>query len=502
MSTPLISKTTFVEFLSCPKNTWLKLHKPELWELFTPSDFEKQLMEQGNEVEAWARKLFPEGVEITARGEAACIETEKYMATKVPVIFQATFIVDGFIAKNDVLVHDKTKDQWDIYEVKGTNSIKDEGDDRSHVDDLTFQTAVLKRVGIRTGRSYLIHLNKEYERQGDLNVASLFTTEDLTDMISERLDSINAKMEASRTYLTSLDEPKAGCDCNYLGRSRHCTTFRYSHPEVPDYSIHDLTRIGSSKKKLEALVEMRTYSLGDIPADFELTDNQSNQLASYKTGKPFINHGAIRENLDSLKFPLHFLDYETYAPAVPHFDGYHPYNRIPFQFSLHVLREPEGNLEHIEFLNPTRTDPTEMVAKLLGEYIDPTGTVIVWHKPMEQGMNKEIAVRTPHYKETLDRINEQVYDLKDIFAKQHYVDSGFRGSASIKKVLPVLVPELAYDDLTIHGGTQASEQWWKMVAPETDPDEHSSISLNLKEYCARDTYAMYAIWKYLKAMVS
>ena len=135
----LISKTTFLEFLMCPKNIWLKIHKPELLDLFSLSPFELQLVEQGNEVETYARNLFPGGVEVTATEDEAVRETERLMLSEVPAIFQATFVVDGFITKVDVLAFDKENKRWDIHEIKGTNSIKEEGADQSHIDDLTFQ---------------------------------------------------------------------------------------------------------------------------------------------------------------------------------------------------------------------------------------------------------------------------------------------------------------------------------------------------------------------------
>lgn len=502
MSNRLISKTIFVDFLSCPKNVWLKLNKPELFEQFELSDSEKRLLEQGNEVEAHARELFPDGIEVLSMGETACKETKKHMTSLKPAIFQATFIADAFIARNDVLAYDPDNRTWDIYEIKGTNSLKEEGEERSHVDDLAFQTAVLRRAGVPVGHSFLIHLNKEYTRTGNLNTRELFTIEDLTERINENIQQTNTKMDAALAYLTSIEEPKAGCNCNYLGRSRHCTTFKYSHPDVPDYSIHDLTRIGNSKKKLEFLAENEIYNLDEIPLDFELTDNQQNQLDTYRNKRPIINLEKIREELSSLSFPLYFLDYETFAPAIPAFDGYNPYNRIPFQFSLHILPDTSSELKHVEFLHPEKSDPSELVAKLLGEHIGPNGTVVVWHKPMEQGMNKEIAKRQPAYLEILERINGQVYDLKDIFAKQHYVHSDFRGSASIKKVLPVVVPELKYSELPIHEGMQASEQWWSMVSPTTSPEDHARISKELRDYCGLDTYAMYAIWKHLTEISS
>ena len=104
VSMPLISKTTFLQFQMCPKDTWLMLHKPKLVAQFKPTEFELHLMEQGNEVEGVARDLSPNAVLVTETGEATCRETERLMQAGTPAIFQAKFVADGFIAKCDVLV--------------------------------------------------------------------------------------------------------------------------------------------------------------------------------------------------------------------------------------------------------------------------------------------------------------------------------------------------------------------------------------------------------------
>jgi uncharacterized protein DUF2779 len=112
-------------------------------------------------------------------------------------------------------------------------------------------------------------------------------------------------------------------------------------------------------------------------------------------------------------------------------------------------------------------------------------------------MLTEIAKRQPGLVAVMERINGQVRDLRDIFANQHYVHPDFRGSTSIKAVLPVLCPELSYKELAIREGASASNAWWQMIAPTTSPAEKKEIALALREYCALDTYAMYAIWRAL-----
>lgn len=498
----LISKTTFLEFLMCPKNIWLKIHKPELMKLFELSSFELQLVEQGNEVEEHARNLFPGGVTVVETGDEAVAETERFMLSEVPAIFQATFVTDGFIAKNDVLEYDKASKSWNLCEIKGTNSIKEDGGDRDHVDDLTFQALVLKRAKVNVGRYFLVHLNKEYVRSGDLDVKEMFIKEDMTEQVAARMDQVEGQMEAAREHLTKDKEPMVGCDCVFQGRSAHCSTFRYSNPEVPEYSIHDLSRIGSSKKKLAILAERKSFSLDDFPADVELSAIQNNQLQVHRSQKPIIDIDGIREEIEGLTFPLYFLDYETFAPAIPMFNGYSPYKRIPFQFSLHILRTPDGEPEHVEYLHEERSDPSERVAELLVENILPEGTVIAWNKSFEQGVNRELGIRHPDHNIALERINTQMYDLRDVFQKQHYVHPEFKGKTSIKKVLPALVTGTQHADLEIKEGGQASDAWWQLISPTTSSDERTKIGRDLRIYCELDTYAMFQIWKHLHKLIS
>jgi hypothetical protein len=107
----------------------------------------------------------------------------------------------------------------------------------------------------------------------------------------------------------------------------------------------------------------------------------------------------------------------------------------------------------------------------------------------------------PKYASFFDRFNGAMVDLEKVFLAQHYIHHGFKGRTSIKKVLPVLAPELSYSALEIHEGGQASNEWWHMVAPTTLTEEKEEIIKNLKEYCGLDTYAMYAIWKHLQDLI-
>ena len=489
-----ISKTQFLEFLHCPKNLWLKLHKPELLKKFELSEFEKHLIEQGYEVESCARNLFPGGVEVKSTGEDACRDTVRLITSKVPTIFQSTFIVDGFMARNDMLSYDPKNDCWDLYEVKGTNKLKEGAQERNHLDDITFQASVLRRAKIKIGRYFLVHLNNDYVRTGNLDYNALLKIDSLTEKILEHLPEIEEKMAVAKEYLNQETEPAGNCNCLYKTRINHCTTFQYSNSHVPLYSIHDISYI--SAKKIQFLVEEGILDLNDISEDIELTDRQRNQVIAHQRQKPDIDKPAIKEILDSLKFPLYFLDYEAYAPAIPMFNGYSPYMRVPFQFSLHILIKPDDKPKHIEYLHENLTDPTEKVAKILSEAILPGGTIIAWHKSYEAGVNKEIGMRLPEYAKIFERINGSLYELKEIFSNPLYIHPDFKGKSSIKKVLPVLTAK-RYSNINIQEGGQAVDAWVTMVSPDTSVEKKKQINKDLKIYCGLDTEAMYEIWKHL-----
>lgn len=496
----VISKTTFLSFLECPRNVWLQIHRPDEAGKCELSDFELHILEQGNEVEAEAQKLFPSGVQIISTEDQAVEDTKKLMEDKTPTIFQATFFEDGFIAKNDMLSYDAEKDCWNLYEVKGTNAIKeDSAGNRDHIDDLAFQLSVLHHAGVQVGKCFIIHLNKEYVRIGDIDLKALFEIEDVTEKIEARLPEIEERMKIAKEYLNSEKEPPRGCECVYKARKKHCTSFQISNPHVPDYSVHDLSRV--SKKKLDLFIERNIFDLNDIPDDFELTENQKNQVLAHQRQKPMIDTEKIKDELATLAFPLYFFDYEAFGPAIPAFNGYGPYKHIPFQFSLHVLRDLESPLEHVEFLHETLSDPSERVVELLKEHVPPGGTIIAWYKHFERMVCKEIGVRLPQHAAFFEEFNNRIYDLMDIFHDQHYVHPGFKGKSSIKKVLPTLAADLRYDLLNIKEGGQAADAWWKMVSPDTSPKEKENIAHDLKVYCGLDTYAMYAIWHHLQELV-
>ena len=81
-----VSKTDYLVFRECPKNAWLKIHRPDVFNQSELSEFDKAIIETGNEVERYARQLFPGGVLIEGRNREAQELTLRHIAVKTPVL--------------------------------------------------------------------------------------------------------------------------------------------------------------------------------------------------------------------------------------------------------------------------------------------------------------------------------------------------------------------------------------------------------------------------------
>lgn len=491
-----ISKTDYILWRACAKNAWLRIHKPDLYYSTELTEYEQSVMEMGIEVERVARGLFSNGVTISGSQTEGLEETRSLITSRAHTLFQPVFEREGFLAFTDVLKFEVGTDEWSIYEVKSSTKLKEE-----HIYDLAFQVVLLRKHEIDLTRAFLILLNPEYVRHDDLDIQKLFNSIDITANVDDISETVSREMQGARDYLLNGTEPSGPCSCIYKGRSRHCSTFHYSNPDVPGYGIHDIARIGSSPKKLKELVDGGTFALENIPSDIKLTKGQRNQLQAYRSGDTIIDKEAIAKELGELTFPLHFIDYETFASALPVFMGYSPYDQIPLQYSVHIVGSSDEEPIHRDFLHVGRGDPTRSFLDSLREHVSPFGSVIAWNKAFECQVNDGIARRCSPAREYIIELNDRFYDLMDVFSKQYFVHRNLRGSVSIKKVLPVLTPELSYSGLGIHDGAMASLTWSRIISGEIEDQECAHLRANLRDYCALDSYGMYAIWRALTKLI-
>jgi hypothetical protein len=242
----------------------------------------------------------------------------------------------------------------------------------------------------------------------------------------------------------------------------------------------------------------------DIPNDLYeiLTDNQKMQVDVAKNKQPYIDNKGLSEFLSNITFPFSMIDFEACSRAIPLFKGMKPNQFIAFQYNLQIVDKVNNELSVVktnDFLNKDLTDPRGDFIRNLVENIPKTGSVGVWSAPFERTRLLELAKDFPQYKDDIDNIVSRLVDLEYIFSKYVYFHE-FCGSSSIKKVMPVMCPDLSYDDLNIKNGDDAQAKYESMI--NMSGEEKEVLYNDLLKYCERDTYGMVAIYFSVLKLVS
>lgn len=491
-------------FLKHP--AWLWLKKNDKSKLPEVDESLQLLFDEGALFESYAEKIFPDAVKLGYKKNGIFSGTMYYalpettlkeIKKRTKVILQGRLEAENITSIFDVLerVADKT---FDLYEIKSSTKAKDE-----HIPDLAFQTLVIEKSGFKIKNAYVLHVNNEYVRKGEIDPQSITKKEDVTEKVRELIPETLENIEKAFKVLESKEMPdlsprhiNGGSDV----MAEWLDIYQVIKGKLPQYSIYKLAGL---KPEIAAWLEDNGIeALQDVPLDERLNERQTRQIEAMKSGEQKIDRDEIKNFLDELEYPIHFFDYETAMGVIPTFDGYHPYQQIPFQYSLHILPSTGAKLIHKEYLHAENTDPVPELLKHLKADFEGRGSVISWFMSFEKGRNSEMAKAHPEYAKILENINDRMVDLMIPFSKGWFVDKDFFGLASIKSVLPVLLPELSYKALDISGGADAQRIWMETILKGLNTDKREKIISDLKKYCQLDTYAMYAIYKYLLEKVT
>ena len=489
-----ISKSEYLIYLDAPMHLWAYVHKKLDSNLI--DTFAKHLFEQGYQVQKYAKKYIEK-----------ILIPDLYHNTK-QFYLEVTKSDGLFEARIDLLVFNEKEENWDLIEIKSTNDIKP-----IHQKDLTFQYLIFTKH-YKIGKCYILHLNKNYERKGQLSIKELFTLTDITEKILELVETVNIE----RFEALEVAQQKDYNEVEACIKPKKCPCKELCHPLLPNYSIYDISRI--SKGKVNFLRGNYSNDIKDVPSDshlgrFALTETQRRQVVVAQRDTPFIDVSGIKSFLKELKYPLYFLDYESFNPAIPMYDNYKPYDQMPFQYSLHIKESNDSDFKHKEYLECSPVDPSIGLIKCLRKDIPlDNGSIIIWSK-FERTQNNAMSRRYPEQSEFIENINSRLWDLMEIFRKPMFALPEFKGSYSIKNILPVLVPELTYKGMPIANGSVAMTKWVQMVYgggitamdySESEEDfsteaidipkevvDKEEVRKNLLEYCKLDTWAMVKI---------
>ena len=439
-----LSKSRYTYGLQCHKHLWWRAHEPTAPEL-VPSPALQARFAVGTRIGEVARSYVPGGVLITgapSQARARVAATAEALAGGAPAVYEATFVADDVYAALDIL--ERTDDGFALVEVKSSTHVRDQ-----YVADAAIQAWVARRAGVPVRRVEIMHLNRGCTYP---NLSDLFTRADVTARVDAMGPGIPEAVARQIAMLAGpLPEVATGAhctkpyDCPFLGR---CWPLE---PAIP-----------------AGIAPVVRSVLGEA-------------LAPFSAG-------------------LAFLDFETVQPAIPVWHGCHPFDLVPAQFSCDVVA-PDGALVHHEWLAEGPGDPRPALAEALVRACEGVEGVVAYWAAFERGCLHHLAAAVPALAGPLESIAAKLVDLYPV-VKRHVSHPGFRGSFSLKSVLPVLVEDMSYESLAVREGEMATNEIARLLfhGDAMSAAERMAVRQALLAYCALDTLAMVKLLERLRAL--
>ena len=484
-----LSKSIYCRGLQCKKMLWLEKNKPEE-KIDSNND---SILEQGNLVHEVARYLYGEHINIEYTENLTEMIKDTYRTIesyKDIIITEASFRYENNFCSVDILK--KKGDSYEICEVKSSTSLKD-----VYISDASYQYYILTNLGFKVTSCSIIIINNQYERVGSIDLKKLFQINDITNTVISLQPDVKKNIEEINNYMSNEIEQNEAITENCF-KPYPCPFFKYCTRNLPKPNVFDITvNPGITGLKF---YQKGAYSFEDLLHE-NINAKQRQRIEFELYHKPdYIDKNNLRKFLNTLTFPLYFLDFETYQMPIPLYDHVHPYEQIPFQYSLHYIKEEGKPLEHTEFLAKSGIDPRRELALSLVSDIPLDVCILAYNMKFEKGVIKRLANLYPDLKEHLMNIHDNIKDLIIPFDKRYYYSKNMHGSSSIKQVLPALFPsnpDLDYHNLDlIQNGTDAMNNFRDL---ENMPlEEQKYTRERLLRYCELDTYAMVKIYEKLK----
>ena len=487
--TRMISKSKFVGGWQCEKQAFLTARFPKLATPFDAATLAR--FAGGTRFGELAQSMWPDGVLIDspAYRHDASVEWTKGLVDgdEVDVIFEAGFTELRTRVRADVMIRNRESGKWDLVEVKSSSSVKE-----VHDVDMAIQRAVIEASGLSVGTTSVMVVDSSYVRGSDgVSVDGLFKIIDRTAEVEALLPEMIELNAHLHDVINTETSPDIGigphCEDPY-----GCQFFEHCTADRPRDWIRTLPGFGL--KKTVEFEEQGIVGIGHISSNTGLNPLQSRAVESTNSGTQWVSE-RISSELSDVEYPMRFIDFETAAPTVPLYESTSPREVIPFQWSCHTL-DTSGGIDHSDYLASGDVDPRREFAESLLRTMGADGSILVYSS-YERTTLRRLAELFPDLEPQINELISRFVDLLSL-VRDNYYHPAFRGSFSIKRVLPVMVPGYDYSDLEIAEGETASATFVDIVEGRVDDNELDGVLFDLLEYCKRDTEAMVRIWQRLQ----
>ncbi len=486
-----ISKTSFLAGYQCHKLLWKKYNDPDAFPGIDPA--KQAIFNQGHAIGELAKSLYPGGVEVgkdVVAYQPVLEETIALLQRRVP-LYEPAFAFEGGYARIDILVPDGDE-AWRLVEVKSGTRVKDE-----NLLDVAFQLHLCRGAGLTITRCSLMHVNRDYVRQGEIDPSLLLTEEDITEQVTGLLSKIPARLAELSAVTTRKSCPtvEIGAHCS---KPYSCDLKSQCWAFLPEYPVTNLYR-DTQGRKWEFL-ESGIHSLAEVPDPEILNAKQQVQVETAVSSSPHVATTALKNFLKEIEWPLAYFDIETTSTAVPLYDRTRPYQQTPFQFSLHVQETKGGPITHHEFLASGRDDPRPQFLERLHSWLPTTGSVVVYNASFENRCLRDCAAACPEHAWAA-KVPDRTVDLLIPFRNFSFHHRDQHGSCSIKSVLPA-VTGTGYSHLAIQDGNAAARSFTTAEFTDLPAAERDQIRHDLLAYCKLDTQAMIDLVDALQALTA
>ena len=481
-----ISKSDWLSAQQCLTKAWLgrRTIPPAL------SEADLFRMEQGREVGSLARDLYPNGILVSGTGanSAAKITQDLIANPSSETIFEAAFASGAFVARADIL--QRQNEDWHVLEVKSSFSdTKDIGD---LVDDLAYTVMVLRRAGLSVTRASLVLLSRTF-RFGD-GPTALFDIVEKTGEVNQRVIEFDKAADGIVKVLFDDTRPPTvlvpACRaCDFFDEA--CLGSGVAHTVLEIPALH--------YTKLKRLSDSGIVDLAYTPTDLQLNPRQQRAKDSALAQKTVVEPG-LGAALQTFVWPCYYLDFETVATVLPLYAGHACHRQILTQFSLHRREHMDAEPTHSEYLADATKDCERELAEALIDALGDKGSIIVYSS-FEETRIKALRDALPDLAVSLQAILDRLLNILPII-QDHIYHPEFRGSFSIKKVLPALVPDLSYAGLEVADGEAAITRFARMARGEITGDAVETTRQQLLDYCELDTYAMVRLHETLSHLIA
>jgi hypothetical protein len=586
MDTKPISKADIKLADSCLSKFYLKRSgfdvKPD------NNEFLSFLAEGGHVIGKIGQLYYPDAVLIENDGDGST--TKKLLEKESIDLFEASFHVENLRCQVDVLL--KTGNELHIIEVKSKgispsdpNPLKKGWNE--YITDITFQKLVVQKAYPNFKiHCYFLVPNKEKRttinglpglfitlenddflpdidfigNQHELIEDQLLYQINVDDIVEKALPFVNSQITLCKEILKGKVKPdiKFGKKCFGCEFKLDSPKDGFSHcwkgREIPKENAMDLYQIGKLSKKtldMDEAIHQGKFSWNDLPHEsFEgvFGLRREVQINQTRLNEEFISE-ELKNEINTWKYPLHFIDFEASTGAIPIIEGMKPYEQLVFQWSCHSILQPGGPLVHSEWLNTEITNPPLPFIESLLDVIDTDGTILIYSSYENTSLRniyhhfEQSGWENPRIKTWLEK--NVKFEEKDehgfvdllTLCKKHYFHPKMGKSNSIKAVLPAvlsaakgeslkrikswlenfdkdvnlfclkpngeienpynLLPKVELLDtfMYLKEGTAAIRAYEKLLFHiETGSNEWIELVSAMKRYCKLDTLAMVIIW--------